>query len=167
MISENQGNAGSVIQIEGQLQLKDEKIAIIIARFNDFFTSRLLAGAMDALVRHGAKQKNITQIWVPGSFELPLVAGKLCRSKSYQPDGIICLGCLVRGATPHFDFIAAETTKGIANVALENALPVSYGVLTVDNLEQAIERSGTKAGNKGADADMSLIEMIDLYRKIS
>jgi 6,7-dimethyl-8-ribityllumazine synthase len=153
-------------KIEGELVLAEEKIGIVIARFNEFFTSRLLSGARDVLLRHGGKDENITEFWVPGSFEIPLAVSKICESKKYSFDGILCLGCLIRGATPHFDFIANEATKGIANVALENKLPISYGVITVDNFDQAIERSGTKAGNKGAESALSLIEMINIYKQL-
>src|SRR5574344_1700102 len=136
--------------IEGKLIAKDEKFCIIIARFNEFIGSKLLSGAIDELVRHGIKEENIDVIWVPGAFEIPLVAKKSAISKKY--DAIITLGAIIRGATPHFDYVAAELSKGIATVSLEHQIPVAFGVLTTDNLEQAIERAGTKSGNKGSDA---------------
>lgn len=150
--------------IEGKLIAKDEKFCIIIARFNEFIGSKLLSGAIDELVRHGIKEENIDVIWVPGAFEIPLVAKKSAISKKY--DAIITLGAIIRGATPHFDYVAAELSKGIATVSLEHQIPVAFGVLTTDNLEQAIERAGTKSGNKGSDAAKTAIEMMNLMKNI-
>jgi 6,7-dimethyl-8-ribityllumazine synthase len=149
---------------EGKLTLKDEKIAIIVGRFNDFFGQKLLEGALDILVRHGANEKNISVFKVPGSFEIPATASKIASTSKY--DGIICLGAVIRGSTPHFDYVSAEVTKGVAQVSMQSGIPVIFGVITTDNIEQAIERSGTKAGNKGADAAVALIEMINLYKEI-
>lgn len=151
-------------RLEGMLQGKGLKFGVVVSRFNEFFTVKLLEGAMDALVRHGVEEDDIEIAWTPGSFEIPLVAQKLAKSKKY--DAVICLAALIRGGTPHFDYIAAEVTKGIAKVGLDTGLPVIYGVITTDTLEQAIERSGTKAGNKGFDAAMSAIEMANLLRVI-
>jgi len=147
---------------EGQLQAKGFKIGIIVSRFNDFISSRLLEGALDALRRLGAEEGDLAIYRVPGSFEIPFLAKKLARSK--KVDGLLCLGVLIRGDTPHFDFLSAEITKGIAQVSLEEGIPCSFGVLTVDNIEQAIERAGTKAGNKGWDAAVSLVEMLNLIK---
>ena len=135
-----------------------------MSRFNELICSKLLEGALDCLHRHGCDDKNINVVWVPGSFEIPVVAKKLASAAIY--DAIICLGAVIRGATPHFEYISAEVTKGIAQVSLEFSLPISYGVITPDTLEQAIERAGTKGGNKGWDAALSAIEMIDLFTKI-
>lgn len=151
-------------RLEGMLQGKGLKFGVVVSRFNEFFTGKLLEGAMDALVRHGVEEDDIEIAWTPGSFEIPLVAQKLAKSKKY--DAVICLAALIRGGTPHFDYIAAEVTKGIAKVGLDTGLPVIYGVITTDTLEQAIERSGTKAGNKGFDAAVSAIEMANLLRVI-
>lgn len=149
---------------EGELQAKGLKIAIIISRFNEFITSKLLSGAVDALVRHGATEKDITLIKVPGSFELPLVAKKVAEKKSF--DAVICLGTVIRGATPHFDYVAAEAAKGIATASMDSGVPIAFGVLTTDTIEQAVERAGTKSGNKGWDAGMVAIEMAQLLKKI-
>jgi len=149
---------------EGVLLGKGLKFGVVVSRFNEFITRKLLDGAQDALLRHGVGEDDIDIAWVPGSFEIPLVAKKLAETKKY--DAIICLGAVVRGATPHFEYIAAEVTKGIAKVGLETGLPVSYGVITTDNLEQAIERAGTKAGNKGFDAAVDAIEMANLLKNI-
>jgi 6,7-dimethyl-8-ribityllumazine synthase len=151
--------------VEGHLSAVGLKFAIIVSRFNDFITMRLLDGAMDALLRHGASDEQITVYRVPGSFEIPLLARKLV-THGQAGDALICLGALIRGATPHFDYIASEATKGIASAALESGIPVTFGVLTTDTLEQAIERAGTKAGNKGWEAAVSAIEMANLYRQI-
>jgi len=151
-------------QFEGILQGKGLKFGIVIARFNEFFTRKLLEGAQDALLRHGVGEEDIELAWTPGSFEIPLVAQKLARTKKY--DAVICLAAVIRGDTPHFDYISAEVTKGIAKVALEAGIPVIDGVITTDTLEQAIERSGTKAGNKGFEAAMSAIEMANLLSAI-
>ncbi len=147
---------------EGQLQAKGWKIGIIVSRFNDFISARLLEGALDALRRLGAEEDDLSIYRVPGSFEIPFLAKKLAKSR--KVDGILCLGVLIRGDTPHFDFLSAEITKGIAQVSLEEGVPCSFGILTVDNIEQAIERAGTKAGNKGFDAAMALIEMLNLVK---
>lgn len=144
-----------------ELKVKNAKFAIIASRFNDFIVSKLIEGAKDALIRHGASDDKIDVIWVPGAFEIPQVAGKVASSKKY--DAIICLGCVIRGATPHFDYVAAEAAKGIAQVAMKSETPVSFGVLTTENIEQAIERAGTKAGNKGVDAAMCAVELVNLY----
>lgn len=147
--------------LEGQLIVKDQRFALVCSRFNEFLSSKLLDGAVDALARHGCADGNITVVWVPGSFEIPLVARRLADTGKF--DAVICLGCLIRGHTPHFEYIAAEVTKGIAQTALETGVPVTYGVITADTLEQAIERSGTKGGNKGADAALAAVELVNLY----
>ena len=149
---------------EGKLLAADLRFGIVVSRFNEFFTGKLLEGAMDALLRHGADEQSIEVYWAPGTFEIPLVAQKMASSGKY--DAIICLGALIRGSTPHFDYIAAEVTKGIAHVGLASGIPTLYGVITTDNLEQAIERSGTKAGNKGYQAAEAAIEMANLLRDI-
>ena len=149
---------------EGVLLGKGLKFGVVVTRFNEFITKKLLEGAQDALLRHGVNEEDIDIAWVPGSFEIPLVAKKLAQTKRY--DAIICLGAVIRGATPHFEYIAAEVTKGIAKVGLEAELPVSYGVITPDTLEQAIERAGTKAGNRGFDAAVNAIEMANLLKNI-
>ncbi len=146
--------------IEGKLVARDYRFGIIVSRFNDFISSHLLSGAVDCLKRHEAEEENIETIWVPGSFEIPLVAMKAAKSKRY--DAVICLGAVIRGSTPHFDYVAAEVSKGIANVGLDTGVPVIFGVITSDTLEQAIERAGSKAGNKGWQAALSAIEMADL-----
>ncbi len=151
-------------KFEGVLLGKGLKFGVVISRFNEFITQKLLEGALDALLRHGVNEEDIDIAWVPGSFEIPLVANKLAQSKRY--DAVICLGAVVRGATPHFEYIATEVTKGIAKVGLETGLPVSYGIITADTLEQAIERAGTKAGNKGFDAAVDAIEMANLLKTI-
>lgn len=150
---------------QGQLSAKGKRFAIVVARFNGFITKQLLEGALDCLKRHGAVEKDVEVAWVPGSFEIPAMAHALAKSKKFS--SVICLGALVRGATPHFDHIAAEATKGIAQVALETGVPTAYGVITADTLEQAIERAGTKAGNKGWDAALSAIEMADLFDQLT
>lgn len=147
---------------EGKLQAKGLKLAIVVSRFNQFITERLLEGALDALNKLGAQEPDIFIYKVPGSFEVPLVAKKLAKLK--KVDGIICLGALIRGDTPHFDFLSAEITKGLAQVAMEEGVPVSFGILTVDTIEQGIERAGTKAGNKGWDAVFSVVETINLMK---
>ncbi|MFC2011208.1 6,7-dimethyl-8-ribityllumazine synthase [Chloroflexota bacterium] len=149
---------------EGVLLGKGLKFGVVVSRFNEFITRKLLDGARDALLRHGVIEDDIDVAWVPGSFEIPLTAQKLAQTKKY--DAVICLGTVVRGATPHFEYIAAEVTKGIAKVGLETGLPVSYGIITADTLEQAIERAGTKAGNKGFDAAVDAIEMANLLKNI-
>jgi len=149
---------------EGKLTAGNEKYGIVIGRFNEFIGSKLLSGCIDTLVRHGVNEENIDVAWVPGAFEIPLVAGKLADSGKY--DAIITLGAIIRGSTPHFDYVAAELSKGVAQVALKSSIPVLFGVLTTDNIEQAIERAGTKAGNKGSDAALSAIEMVSLIKNI-
>ncbi len=149
---------------EGMLIGKGLRFGLIVSRFNEFFSKKLLEGAQDALHRHGVNEEDIEVIWVPGSFEIPLIALKLAQAKKY--DAVICLGAVVRGGTPHFDYISAEVTKGIAKVSLDTGLPVIYGVITTDTLEQAIERSGTKAGNKGFEAAVNAIEMANLVKAI-
>jgi len=148
--------------IQGNLTADNLKFAIVISRFNEFITSKLLDGAIDCLKRHECPEDNVTVFKVPGAFEIPIIAAKIAEKKEY--DGIICLGTVIRGGTPHFDYIAAEVSKGIAHVALEHKLPVVFGVLTTDTIEQAIERAGTKAGNKGWDAAMTAIEMANLMK---
>jgi 6,7-dimethyl-8-ribityllumazine synthase len=148
---------------EGLLDGAGKRFAIVASRFNDMITRKLIDGAMDCLLRHNAGADAITIVWVPGTFEIPLAAQKLAQSKNF--DAIICLGAVIRGGTPHFDYIAAEVTKGIAAVGLQQNLPVIFGVLTTDTIDQAIERAGTKAGNKGWDAALSAIEMADLFSK--
>ena len=149
---------------EGMLLGKGLKFGLVVSRFNEFITKKLLEGAQDALLRHGVNEEDIDIAWVPGSFEIPLVANKLAQTKQY--DAVICLGTAIRGATPHFEYIAAEAAKGIARVGLETGLPVSFGVITADTLEQAIERAGTKDGNKGFDAAVNAIEMANLLKNI-
>ena len=150
--------------IEGKIIAKGMKFGIVASRFNDFISGRLIEGAIDTLIRAGADEKDIQIYKVPGAFELPLTAKKLAKSARF--DAVICLGAVIRGATPHFEYISAEVSKGIASVGLEAEIPVVYGVLTTDTIEQAIERAGTKSGNKGADAAISAIEMVDLFKKI-
>jgi len=150
--------------IEGKLDAKGFKIAIVVSRFNSFICERLLEGAMDALVRHNAEEGDIDVIRVPGAFEIPLVAKKLATSGRY--DGVICLGAVIRGATPHFDYVCAEVSKGVASVSLDTEIPVSFGVITTDTIEQAIERAGSKAGNKGAEAAMVVVEMLNLFKAL-
>ena len=150
--------------IEGKLVAKGMKFGIVASRFNDFICGRLIDGAVDALTRAGADEKDILIYKVPGAFELPAMAKKLAKAAKF--DAVICLGAVIRGATPHFEYISAEVTKGIASVGLETEVPVAFGVLTTDTIEQAIERAGAKAGNKGWDAAMSAIEMVDLFRKL-
>lgn len=145
---------------EGKLIGKDKKICVVVARFNDFITKHLLEGALDTLIRHEVEPKNIDVVWVPGSFEIPFVCKKIALTKKY--DGIIALGAIIKGDTSHNEYIATEVTKGIAQVMLETMLPISYGIITSDNLEQAIERAGTKLGNKGAQAALTLLELINL-----
>jgi 6,7-dimethyl-8-ribityllumazine synthase len=147
---------------QGKLQAKGLKIGIIVSRFNQFISERLLEGAMDALYKLGADDKDISLYKVPGSFEIPLIAKKLALSK--KVDGILCLGTLIRGDTPHFDFLSSEVTKGLAQISMDDGIPVSFGVLTVDTIEQGIERAGTKAGNKGYDSAFSLVETLNLIK---
>ena len=150
--------------IEGKLLGKGKKVAIVASRFNDFITARLMEGALDALSRHGVSDKDITIYRVPGAFEIPSAAKRLAALA--DTDGIICLGAVIRGSTPHFDYVASEVSKGVALVGLEAKMPVIFGVLTTDTIEQAIERAGTKGGNKGFDAAMALLEMMDLFSQI-
>ncbi len=150
--------------IEGNLIVKGKKFGIVASRFNDFMTKQLVSGCLDALMRHGAEDKDLTVVWVPGAFEIATVAQKLAKSKDY--DAVICLGTVIRGATPHFDYIASEVAKGIAKVSQDSGIPVIFGIITADTIEQAVERSGTKDGNKGRDAALSAIEMVNLLEKI-
>lgn len=150
--------------IQGQLVAKGKRFGIIASRFNDFITNRLLEGCMDTLLRHGVKEADVTVAWAPGSFEIPLLAHRMARSKKY--DAVICLGTVIRGSTPHFDYIASETAKGIAHVSFETGVPAIFGIITADSIEQAIERAGTKEGNKGRDAALSAIEMANLMDEI-
>jgi len=150
---------------EGQLVATGYRFAIVVSRFNEFITSKLLGGALDVLARHGVDvERDVEIAWVPGSWEIPLVAARFARTKRY--DAVICLGCVIRGDTPHFEYIAAEAAKGIAQSMLESGVPITFGILTTDNIEQAIERAGTKAGNKGGDAAISAIEMVSLMRQL-
>jgi 6,7-dimethyl-8-ribityllumazine synthase len=149
---------------EGELQAKGLKFCIIVSRFNEFITSKLLEGAIDALVRHGAKEDDIEIIKVPGSFEIPIIAKKIATKDLHN--AIICLGTIIRGATPHFEYIAAEVSKGIATASMETGIPMAFGIITSDSIEQAIERAGTKSGNKGWDAAITAIEMAQLIKKI-
>ncbi|MPM67897.1 6,7-dimethyl-8-ribityllumazine synthase [bioreactor metagenome] len=148
---------------EGKLVAQGLKIGIIVGRFNEFIGGKLLSGAIDGLVRHGVEENDIEVSWVPGAFEIPLVAKKMAKSQKY--DAVICLGAVIRGATPHFDYVSSEVTKGVASVSLETEVPVIFGVLTTDSIEQAIERAGTKAGNKGYDAAITAIEMANLLKE--
>ena len=150
--------------LEGNVVAEGIKIGIVAARFNEFIVSKLVGGAQDACVRHGVKDEDIDLAWVPGAFEIPLVAKKLAMSQKY--DAVICLGAVSRGATSHYDYVCAEVSKGIATVSLESGIPVMFGVVTTDNIEQAIERAGTKAGNKGYDCALGAIEMINLTKQI-
>lgn len=149
---------------EGSLVAQGLKVGIIVGRFNEFISSKLLSGAIDGLIRHGVEEDDIQISWVPGAFEIPLIAKKMANKGTY--DAVICLGTVIRGATPHFDYVASEVTKGVASVSLETEIPVIFGVLTTDTIEQAIERAGTKAGNKGYDAAVSAIEMANLIGEI-
>lgn len=150
--------------IEGKLIAEGQKIAIVAGRFNEIITNKLLGGAIDAFKRHGGDENNIDVAWVPGSFEIPLVAKKMAESKKY--DAIICLGAVIRGATAHFEMVANETTKGIAAAGLQTGVPIIFGVLTTDNIEQAVERAGSKAGNKGFEAATTAIEMVNLLKQL-
>jgi 6,7-dimethyl-8-ribityllumazine synthase len=155
-------NSGKVNIYEGSLIAEELKIGIIVSRFNEFITSKLLGGALDALTRHGAAMENIDVVWVPGAFEIPLAAKKMTFSKKY--DAVICLGTVIRGSTSHYDVVCAEVSKGVAHVALDSGVPTIFGVLTTDTIEQAVERAGTKAGNKGFDAALGAIEMANLLK---
>lgn len=149
---------------EGHLVGTDLKIGIVIGRFNEFITGKLLSGAKDALIRHGVDEKDIEELWVPGAYEIPLAAKKMAGSNRY--DAIITLGAVIRGATPHFEYVSSEVAKGVAHVSLNSEIPIIFGVLTTDSIEQAIERAGTKAGNKGWDSGMSAIEMANVLKQI-
>lgn len=150
--------------IEGKLDASGLKVGLAISRFNSFISERLLEGSIDALLRHGADEKNLDVVRVPGAFELPLATKKMVESGKY--DAVICLGAVIRGATPHFDYVSAEVTKGIASVSLDAGVPVAFGVLTTDNIEQAVERAGSKSGNKGFEAAVTVIEMVNLFRSM-
>jgi len=150
--------------MEGKLIAKGMKFGLIASRFNDFMTKELVNGCIDTLVRHGAEDQDIAVAWVPGAFEIPLAAQKMSKGRSF--DALICLGTVIRGATPHFDYIAAEVAKGVAKVSLDSGLPVIFGVITADSIEQAVERAGSKDGNKGRDAALSAIEMVNLAGQI-
>ena len=149
---------------EGKLVNENIRVGIISTRFNEYITSKLLSGAMDGLLRHDVKEEDIDVAWVPGAFEIPLIASKMAQSGKY--DAVICLGAVIRGATSHYDYVCAEVSKGIANVSLQSGIPVMFGVLTTDNIEQAIERAGTKSGNKGYECALGAIEMVNLIREI-
>lgn len=152
-------------RLEGNLVVAPEqKYALVISRFNDFFTSKLVGGAIDALKRHGANDEQIHEAWVPGAFEIPMVASRLAKSGRYS--AVICLGCVIRGHTPHFDYVAGQAARGIAETSLQTGVPVIFGVVTADTLEQAIERAGSKAGNRGADAALTAIEMVNLLKAV-
>ena len=150
--------------LEGNLVSKEIRVGMVVARFNEFITSKLLGGAMDGLLRHNVAEDDIHVAWVPGAFEIPLVASKMAKSGKY--DAVICLGAVIRGATSHYDYVCNEVSKGVASISLENDIPVMFGVLTTDNIEQAIERAGSKAGNKGYDCALGAIEMVNLLREI-
>ncbi|MFO0754613.1 MAG: 6,7-dimethyl-8-ribityllumazine synthase [Thermodesulfovibrionales bacterium] len=150
--------------IEGELQAQGFRFGIVVSRFNDFITSRLLDGAVDALVRHGAREDSIEVVKVPGAFEIPLAAKKMAAKGTFH--AVICLGTVIRGATPHFDYVAAEVSKGIAAASLDTGVPIAFGVITADTIEQAVERAGTKAGNKGWDAAITAIEMAQVMNKL-
>lgn len=150
--------------LEGNLVSKEIRVGIVTARFNEFITSKLLSGAMDGLLRHNVSEDDIHVAWVPGAFEIPLVASRMAKSGKY--DAIICLGAVIRGATSHYDYVCNEVSKGVASVSLETGIPVMFGILTTENIEQAIERAGTKAGNKGYDCALGAIEMVNLLREI-
>ncbi len=150
--------------INSNLIAKGKRFGVIVSRFNEFVSSKLLEGAVDTLTKHGVKDEEISVVWVPGSFEIPMVARRMAGSKKY--DAIICLGTIIRGETPHFDFVAGEAAKGIATVGMQSDIPCIFGVITADNLEQALDRAGTKSGNKGRDAAMTALEMCNLYSAI-
>jgi 6,7-dimethyl-8-ribityllumazine synthase len=150
--------------VQGELQAKGLKFGVVVSRFNDFITGKLLEGAEDALLRHGAKSDDIEVVKVPGAFEIPITAKKLAQKKGY--DALICLGTVIRGATPHFDYVSAEVSKGIAQASMDTGVPIAFGILTTDNIEQAVERAGSKSGNKGWDAALTAIEMARVLKKI-
>lgn len=151
-------------KVEGQLTVQGQRFALVCGRFNGFVTSKLADGAVDALLRHGCRDEDITVVWVPGAFEIPPAAKKAAGSGRF--DAVVCLGCVIRGQTPHFEYIASEVTKGVAQVGMDSGIPVTFGVITADTLEQAIERAGAKAGNKGADAAVGAIELCNLYQAL-
>ncbi|MCQ4726475.1 6,7-dimethyl-8-ribityllumazine synthase [Anaerotignum faecicola] len=151
-------------EFEGMLTAEGMKIGIVASRFNEFITSKLLSGAMDCLRRHGADEEKIDVAWVPGAFEMPLIASKMAKSGAY--DAVICLGAVIRGSTSHYDYVCSEVSKGIASVSLSSGVPVMFGVLTTENIEQAVERAGTKAGNKGYDCALGAVEMVGLIRSM-
>lgn len=156
---------GNINVLEGNVVApKGMKVAIIASRFNEIFSNKLLGGAVDGLVRHGVEEKNITEVWVPGAFEIPLLAKKLCESKKY--DAVIAVGAVIRGQTTHYDYVCNECSKGIAQIGLSTGVPVMFGVITVENLDQAIDRAGSKAGNKGYDCALGAIEMVNLLKQI-
>jgi len=150
--------------IEGNLIAKGKKFGIIVSRFNEFITKELLSGCMDELLRHGAQDTDLSIIWVPGAFEIPVTASRLARQKGF--DALVCLGTVIRGSTPHFEYIASECAKGIAKISMDTGLPVTFGVITADTIEQAIERAGTKEGNKGRDAALNAIEMVNVLSQL-
>ena len=150
--------------LEGKVVAEGMKVGIVVARFNEFITSKLLSGAIDGLVRHDVNEDDVDVAWVPGAFEIPLVASKMAKSRKY--DAVICLGAVIRGSTSHYDYVCNEVSKGIAAVSMENDIPVMFGVITTENIEQAIERAGTKAGNKGYDVAVSAIEMVNLFKNM-
>jgi 6,7-dimethyl-8-ribityllumazine synthase len=150
--------------VEGKLVAQDMKVGIVVSRFNEFITSKLLGGAQDGLVRHGVKDEDITVAWVPGAFEIPLIAQKMAQSGKY--DAVIALGAVIRGATSHYDYVCNEVSKGVAQASLQSGVPVLFGIVTTENIEQAIERAGTKAGNKGYDCALSAVEMVNLMKQI-
>ena len=152
-------------KIEGNLVAAGIRIGIVVSRFNEFITSKLLGGAMDGLLRHGIDEDDVTAVWVPGAFEIPVIASRMAKSGKY--DAVICLGAVIRGSTDHYNYVCSEVSKGIAAVSLETEVPVLFGVLTTDNIEQAIERAGTKAGNKGYDCALSAIEMVNLMKNLN
>lgn len=151
-------------EIHGQLKVDGQRFAVVVSRFNEFITAKLLGGAVDALLRHGGKDEHITVVYVPGAFELPMIAQRLAVSGQF--DAVICLGCVIRGQTPHFEYVASEAAKGVAQVGLGTGVPATFGVITADTLEQAVERAGAKAGNKGFDAAVSAIELVNLLRHL-
>ncbi len=164
MNSGKEGKGTFMKTLEGKLVSKEMKIGIVAARFNEFITSKLLSGAMDGLLRHDVREEDVEVAWVPGAFEVSLIASKMAKSGKY--DAVICLGAVIRGSTSHYDYVCNEVSKGIAAVSLETGIPVMFGILTTENIEQAIERAGTKAGNKGYDCALGAIEMVNLIREI-
>ena len=150
--------------IKVDLIVKNKKFGIVVSRFNEFISSKLLEGAVDTLVKHGAKENDISVVWVPGAFEIPMIAKRM--AESGKQNAVICLGTIIRGETPHFDFVASESAKGIAKVAMDSDVPCVFGIITADNIEQAVDRAGTKSGNKGRDAAMAAIEMCNLYEAV-